>query len=108
MNEQEILDFAKERRKKISYNLEMTNGLPCRTFYEKQEEMLIKAIPALEKQIPIKPEAKKTDDPIKIGNGIFGKGTTVYFCPTCGTFTTRAHKHCDNCGQKFDWSSKNE
>jgi len=50
MNTQEALAFAKERLNKISYQLEMSNLLPCRSFYEKQQEMLTKAVPALQEQ----------------------------------------------------------
>jgi hypothetical protein len=51
MNNTEALQFAQERLNKISYQLEMTSKLPCRSFYEKQQDMLIQAISALrEKQ----------------------------------------------------------
>lgn len=49
MNNQEALDFAKERLSRISYLLEKSDT-PCKSFYEKQEEMLIQAVLAMEEQ----------------------------------------------------------
>lgn len=55
------------------------------------------AIEALEKQIPKKPTAHKVDVPkIKVGNGFFGKGTTVYRCPCCNELISRI---CDYCNE---------
>lgn len=90
MNNQEALSFAKERLEKTSYNLETSNGLPCRTFYEKQEEMLMQAIPALEKQIP-KPVIKHEEYPI---------------CPCCKKILTweliEDVDCCLFCGQRLE------
>lgn len=62
---------------------------------------------ALEKQIPKKPTAHKVDVPkIKVGNGFFGKGTTVYRCPCCNELISRICDCCYNCGQAIDWSKK--
>ena len=62
---------------------------------------------ALEKQIPKKPTAHKVDVPkIKVGNGFFGKGTTVYRCPCCNELISRICDCCYKCGQALDWSSK--
>lgn len=51
MTTHEALDFAKERLSTISYHLECTDRLPCRSFYEKQEEMLIQAVIALQEKV---------------------------------------------------------
>lgn len=68
------------------------------------EEMNI-AISALEKQIAKKPTAHKVDVPkIKVGNGFFGKGTTVYRCPCCNELISRICDCCYKCGQAIDWS----
>lgn len=70
------------------------------------EEMKI-AIEALEKQIPKKPTAHKVDVPkIKVGNGFFGKGTTVYRCPCCNELISRICDCCYKCGQAIDWGVK--
>lgn len=34
-----------------------------------------------------------------VNGGIFGKGTTLWFCPECGVFNTPVHKFCWKCGQ---------
>lgn len=66
------------------------------------------AIEALEKQIPKKPTAHKVDVPkIKVGNGFFGKGTTVYRCPCCNELISRIYDCCYKCGQALDWSEQN-
>lgn len=63
------------------------------------------AISALEKQVPKKATPHRVEVPkIKIGHGYWGKGTTVYKCPCCGTFVSRIYKHCHHCGQALDWS----
>lgn len=63
---------------------------------------------ALEKQIPKKPTAHKVDVPkIKVGNGFFGKGTTVYRCPCCNELISRICDCCYKCGQALDWSEQN-
>ena len=62
---------------------------------------------ALEKQIPKKPTphiVQPVEAPIKIGNGHWQKGTTVYKCPNCGEWVSKIYKHCLNCGQALDWS----
>lgn len=62
---------------------------------------------ALEKQIAIKPTAHKVDVPkIKVGNGFFGKGTTVYRCPCCNELISKICDCCYNCGQAINWSVK--
>lgn len=66
------------------------------------------AIEALGKQIPKKPTAHKVDVPkIKVGNGFFGKGTTVYRCPCCNELISRICNCCYKCGQVLDWSEQN-
>lgn len=65
------------------------------------------AIEALEKQIPKKPTAHKVEVPkIKVGNGFWGKGTTVYRCPCCNELISRICDCCYKCGQAIDWSKK--
>ena len=63
------------------------------------------AISALEKQIPKKPTPHKVDvEKIKIGNGYWCKGTTIYKCPNCNDFISRTYTYCHKCGQALDWS----
>lgn len=63
---------------------------------------------ALEKEIPKKPTAHKVDVPkIKVGNGFFEKGTTVYRCPCCNGLISRICDCCYKCGQALDWSEQN-
>ena len=62
-------------------------------------------VSALEKQMPKKPTPHKGEiDKIRIGNGSWGKGTTIYKCPNCEEFISRTSKHCNQCGQALDWS----
>lgn len=51
MTTREALEYAQKRLDSISYRLECTNRLPCRSFYEKQEGMLVQAIWALEEKV---------------------------------------------------------
>lgn len=63
------------------------------------------AIEALEKQIPKRPTPHKVDVPkIKVGNGFWGKGTTVYRCPCCNELISRICDCCYKCGQAIDWN----
>lgn len=33
----------------------------------------------------------------------FGKGTKLYFCPSCNSFVSRTDQYCGKCGQKLKW-----
>lgn len=58
----------------------------------------IKAIEALEKQIP-----KKPTDTWKNNNERRRNHMCRWACPDCGTFLGFENKHCTNCGTKIDW-----
>lgn len=47
MTNAEALKFAEEMHSKLSYRLECAQNVPARSYYEKQDEMLIRAIAAL-------------------------------------------------------------
>jgi hypothetical protein len=96
----EALNFSEKRLSSINYHLEMTNKLPCRSFYEKQQEMLILAVSALKKQIPLRPieEPKVWPD---------GQEYTVMLCPKCKeSVSAFSERYCSSCGQKLNWSEK--
>ena len=62
---------------------------------------------ALEKQIPKKPTphiVQPVEAPIKIGNGRWQKGTTVYKCPNCKEWVSKTYKYCPDCGQALDFN----
>ena len=62
------------------------------------------AILALEKQVPKKPITQKAKERTKVRFHVyFGKGTTLYNCPSCGKFLTPSMNYCDGCGQRMDW-----
>ena len=66
------------------------------------------AISAIKKQIPEKPTphiVQPVEAPIKIGNGRWQKGTTVYKCPNCKEWVSKTYKHCHDCGQALDFNS---
>lgn len=85
----------------------ITNTVQCNDFTEEKDIALSIVHKALEKQIPKKPTAHKVDVPkIKVGNGFFGKGTTVYRCPCCNELISRICDCCYNCGQAINWSVK--
>ena len=95
MTTQEALDYFVKRKEQFGLSDEI-----------QQAETL--AISALEKQIPKKPTAHKVEVPkIKVGNGFFGKGTTVYHCPCCNELISRICNCCYKCGQALDWSEQN-
>lgn len=61
-------------------------------------------VSALEKQIAKKPTVHKVEgNEIKIGNGWWCNGTTVYKCPCCNSWITQTYKYCIDCGQALDW-----
>ena len=69
-----------------------------------EDEMMV-AFKCMEKQIPKKPTPHKVKvDKVLIGNGYWCKGTTVYKCPTCDSYTTMLYAYCGGCGQALDWS----
>lgn len=65
---------------------------------ELAEELRLSA-EALQKQIARKPISYKTETNVKIGAGTWCKGTTVYRCPCCNSFISRAYNYCNKCGQ---------
>ena len=59
---------------------------------------------AIENQIPKKPTPHIVNaEKIKMGNGYWGKGTTIYYCPNCKDFISRMYTYCHKCGQKLLW-----
>ena len=93
MNISEALQFAQKRLDKVSYHLEMTERLPCRSFYEKQQEMLIQTVVALHEKVEREKGCKWCKGLI---HGGLADGETIkeleirseicagYFCPRCG------------------------
>ena len=68
-------------------------------------DVISKVMDKLQILMPKKPTPHKVKvDKILIGNGYWGKGTTVYKCPNCGEYITKLYKHCGDCGQAIDWS----
>lgn len=57
------------------------------------KEAIEKARPALAIKYKVK------EDCIKVGNGYWRKGTTVYKCPRCSCFVPMYCKYCTVCGQ---------
>lgn len=54
MTNAEALKFAEEMKSKLSYRLECSQNIPARSYYEKQDEMLTRAIAALrEKEVRV-------------------------------------------------------
>lgn len=73
--------------------------------YCADKETFEKVKSAVEKQTPKKPTSHKVEgEKIKIGNGYWCKGTTVYKCPRCHCWISRVCKSCLDCGQALDWS----
>lgn len=92
MTTQEALDYFVRRKEQFGLS-------------DKIQQAETLAISALEKQIPKKPTAHKVEVPkIKVGNGFFGKGTTVYRRPCCNELISRICDCCYKCGQAIDWS----
>ena len=81
MNTQQALDFAQERLDKISYHLEMTNKLPCRSFYEKQQDMLIQAVAALREKLKHEKGCEYCD-PKNVD--YYYAGNVPNYCKHCG------------------------
>lgn len=103
-----FLNLKKHAENKIKY-WERQKGYRCEIEDNLAEagaefEYCQDALNALEKQIPKKATPHKVEAPkIKIGHGYWGKGTTVYKCPCCGTFISYCN-YCNKCGQALDWS----
>lgn len=76
------------------------------TIYEIRIDALEKAIEALEKQIPKKPDL--------VGEGYDDEGQLVYdtwVCPSCDTSYEcyyDDYDFCPKCGQKIDWSEEDD
>ena len=56
----------------------------------------------------LKPIAEKVKcQRLRVGNGFFLKGTTVYRCPSCMCLISRYFHYCAYCGQELDWRKDN-
>ena len=76
----------------IEKSLEYFKNRLSKPLSDKRREAYQDAVRALEKQIlkkPIEHEAKFAP---------------IYECPSCGYIDVYGQEHCDNCGQKLDWS----
>lgn len=102
-----VIEHFEMELSKYRYNSETLNYKGLRTIYRKKAEWLSKLLYMAKKQIPKKPTphiVRPVEAPIQIGNGRWQKGTTVYKCPNCNEWVSKAYKHCPDCGQKLDWS----
>lgn len=72
----EALKFAEEMQSKLSYRLECAQNVPARSYYEKQDEMLIRAIAALREQ-----EKRENPQPITIDELRQMDGQPVWVVP---------------------------
>ena len=59
---------------------------------------------AVERQRPLKPKKVLATRDIRIGNGTFRAGTSVYKCSRCYTFVSASYDYCPYCGRKIDWT----
>lgn len=102
---QKAIKFAESEIKSLELAPKI-NGCEMTEWWKEQIEVWETAISALKKQIPKKPTphiVKPVEAPMQIGNGRWQKGTTVYKCPNCGEWVSKAYKHCPECGQALDW-----
>lgn len=79
---EQLLDLAQ---------LNDTFRLTSREFNEFSAEVL----ESLEKQIPRKVDTEITEI-----------GGVQHVCQSCWSFVGYLHEHCENCGQKLDWSEE--
>lgn len=102
-------DFLKERYNEDLKNCKHPELKPLiKETYRENIKAFNIAISTLEKQIPKKPTphiVQPVEAPIKIGNGHWQKGTTVYKCPNCKEWVSKTYKHCHDCGQALDFNS---
>jgi hypothetical protein len=70
-------------------------------------EKAITAITTLnERMTPMPARREIAKEPTReVNGGLFGKGTTIWFCPKCGTFNTPTHKFCWKCGQALSFDT---
>ena len=80
------------------------NGIKLGAGYYVNVEALKVAVSTLEKQIPKNPIKLKAEQDIKIGEGTWKAGTTVYKCPCCNSFISYSSNYCPKCGRALDWS----
>lgn len=76
---------------------------PYGTFYSCRPEVfearhVLADQPDRDTPMPAKREIAKAPTR-SINGGLFGKGTTIWFCPKCGMFNTPSHHYCWKCGQ---------
>ena len=83
-------------------------SLQCLSLKNKNKQM---------KYVKILQELVDKATPKKLKNKTDKDGRLLWVCPTCGDVymkfwsdveTISCRKHCDNCGQKLDWSDNDE
>ena len=59
-----------------------------------------------ERMTPMPARRDTAKEPTRdVNGGLFGKGTTIWFCPQCGMFNTPTHKFCWKCGQALSFDA---
>lgn len=76
---------------------------PFGTFFSCRPEVFEKRhtladLPDRDTPMPARREIAK-EPTREVDGGIFGRGTTIWFCPRCNMFNTPSHKFCWKCGQ---------
>lgn len=83
------------------------NGVEFKELHTEETNILAdKLNNAIKRQMPKKPTShivKPIEAPIKIGNGLWEKGTTIYKCPNCSEYISKINKYCSECGQALNW-----
>lgn len=53
-----------------------------------------------DRDTPVAARREVAQEPTReVNGGIFGKGTTIWFCPQCNMVNTPSHKFCWKCGK---------
>jgi len=65
----------------------------------------LEASPTCDRDTPMQARSNTATEPTRdpAGKGIWGVGTTIWFCPKCGMFNTATHKFCWECGQALTY-----
>ena len=96
MDEQKVIEAIERIRGMRNKHNVVLGSLPesarRKSDYNNDVAAFETAIEALEKQLPKKPIYHTA------------KFAPIYECPSCGYIDVYGQEHCDNCGQKLDWS----
>ncbi len=104
MNYAEAIEHIKARLLECVLEKDITDDKEEQERLVNEFDYLSLSYDALDKFEPKEAIPYEVDvEKVKIGNGFWGVGTTIYKCPNCGDYVSKIYKYCKECGQALKY-----